>query len=115
MSLLQDHRASERGNEICRVLKHRGLNPLWFKTEQAGERIILCIQFLPGPPGWAKAFVLTTQDTPDTAHGAIDQWKLDKLRELAIGAPPEVIKDAIAHYGETRVRAALMPSPMVLT
>lgn len=104
MSLVAEWRARDRGNEICRTLLLRGHEPLWFKTEAAGETLVVCFQIM---PDWRKAVVLSAQDDPNAAEQALDEWKARMLARLNEGDPVAQTRNAISMYGEAAVRAAL--------
>lgn len=104
MSIVAEWRARDRGNEICRTLLLRGYEPLWFKTEAAGDTLVVCFQIM---TAWRKALVLKASDDPNSAEQALDEWKARMLRRLDEGDPVPQVRNAIGLYGEAAVRTAL--------
>lgn len=102
---------SERQRAIWGVMADKGYNPVWTETitDGHGEFIAMGFDMLGNPQlPWVKAFMIDAANaTPALFEGEIKAWKRKKRQELAEGQPVPVVRQAIAMFGEKRVKQVL--------
>jgi hypothetical protein len=92
------------GDDICRDLKARGLRPQWVGYNGSQD---VCISFSLAPEGqqrWSKAFSRPSGEATTKAFESdLTVWKAKVVSDIRAGKPSDIVKDAIAHYGQAAV------------
>ena len=97
-----------KAHQIVDGLKTLGERPVWCEVIDDGRRIAIGFEIISKSPGWTKALHYeAAHATPQAVQQAINEWRKEKQKQIAIGLPSGVVQNAIRHFGIQAVWKAL--------
>ena len=100
--------AQAKAYQIVEGLKALGENPVWAEVIEDGQRVVIGFEIISTSPGWTKAFHYeAAHATPQAFQQAINEWRKEKQKQIAIGLPSGVVQNAIRPFGIQAVWKAL--------
>lgn len=100
--------ARAKAYEIVAGLKSLGEKPVWAEVIDDGKRVVIGFEIISKSPGWTKALHYdATHATPQAFQQALNEWRKEKQKQIAIGLPSGVVQNAIQAFGIQAVWKAL--------
>lgn len=97
-----------KAHQIVDGLKALGERPSWCEVIDDGRRIVIGFEIVSKPPTWTKALHYdATHATPQLIQKALNDWREEKQKQIAIGLPSGAVQAAISTWGLPAVWKAL--------
>lgn len=97
-----------KAHQIVDGLKALGERPVWCEVIDDGRRIAIGFEIISKSPGWTKALHYeAAHATPQAVQQALNDWRKDKQKQIAIGLPSGTVQGAIRTWGLPAVWSAL--------